>query len=112
MGDDFLTVSVVKPSSIPDSSLTIYYRANLRLLNKFLLPEESKKCKLDFQRFKNQGIHAYGIAKHVVEPEDAMTFLRIINDNVTKSKNFQNNKNDKFLLKLARDLNFIGVLGL
>ena len=29
---------------------------------------------------------------------------------MTKSKNFQNN--DKFLVKVARDLNFIGVFGL
>ena len=90
--------------------MTIYYRANLRVLNKFLPPEISKKCKQDFQKFKNQGIHAYGIAKHVVEPEDGLTFLRIVNENMTKSKNFQNT--DKFLVKLARDLNFIGVFGL
>ena len=80
------------------------------MLNKFLPPEISKKCKQDFQKFKNQGIHAYGIAKHVVEPEDSLTFLRIVNENMTKSKKFQNN--DKFLVKLARDLNFIGVFGL
>lgn len=82
-----MTVSVVKPSNVPDSELTIYYRANLRLLIKFLPPEVGKKCRLDFQKFKNQGIHAYGIAKHVVEPEDALTVLRIINDNNAKSKN-------------------------
>ena len=40
-----------------------------------------------------------------------MTFLRIINENMNKSKNYLN-KNDKFLLKLARDLTFIGVFGL
>ena len=46
----------------------------------------------------------------MVEPEDSLTFLRIVNENMTKSKKFQNN--DKFLVKLARDLNFIGVFGL
>ena len=45
VGEDFLTVSVVKPCSEPESGLTIYYRANLRVLNKFLPPEISKKCK-------------------------------------------------------------------
>jgi len=111
VGDDWLTVSVVKPSAVPESGLTIYYRANLRLLIKFLSPEHSKTVKCDMQKFKTQGIHAYGLAKHIVEPEDAMTFLRIINENMTKSEKFQN-KNDKFLLKLAKDLIFIGVFGL
>ena len=46
----------------------------------------------------------------MVEPEDSLTFLRIVNENMTKSKKFENN--DKFLVKLARDLNFIGVFGL
>ena len=64
--DDYLTVSVVKPAWLPDSGLTIYYRANLRLLHKFLPAEESKMRFLDFQKFQSQGIHAYGIAKHVV----------------------------------------------
>ena len=36
--------------------------------------------------------------------------MRIVNENMTKSKKFENN--DKFLVKLARDLNFIGVFGL
>ena len=36
VGDDFLTVSVVKPSSMPNASLTVYYRGYLRLLVKFL----------------------------------------------------------------------------
>ena len=40
-----------------------------------------------------------------------LEFLRIINENMTASKNFYN-KNDKFLLRLARDLTFIGVFGL
>lgn len=39
VGDDFLTVSVIKPSSVSDQTLTIYYRASLRLLNKFLPTE-------------------------------------------------------------------------
>ena len=51
-------------------------------------------------------MHAFGIAKHVVEPEDALEFVRIINENFSAAKN---NLNDKFLLDLARDLNFIGV---
>ena len=101
----------MKPSGQAESGFTIYYRANLRLLNKFLPPEESKICQSDFQKFKTQGIHAYGIAKHVVPPEDALTFLRIINENMSKSKNFQN-KNDRFLLRLAKDLQFIGCFGL
>jgi len=66
VGVDYLTVSVVKPQWVPDAGLTIYYRANLRLLNQFLPPEESKTCQKEFQKFKTQGIHAYGIAKHVV----------------------------------------------
>ena len=41
-------------------------------------------------KFKKQGIHAYGLAKHIVEPEDALTFLRIINENRTKNLKFQN----------------------
>lgn len=48
MGVDYLTVSVVKPQDNAGSGLTIYYRANLRLLNKFLTPEESKVCIADF----------------------------------------------------------------
>ena len=79
VGVDYLTVSVVKPVDKVDSGLTIYYRANLRLLNKFLSPEESKVCLADFENLKSEGIHAYGIAKHVVEPEDALDFLRAIN---------------------------------
>ena len=43
VGQDFLTVSVVKPSSVPNSGLTVYYRANLRLLNKFLPPDQRKE---------------------------------------------------------------------
>lgn len=112
MGEDYLTCSVVKPSWETNSGLTIYYRANLRLLQKFLPPEQSKQCKQDFQKFKGQGIHSYGLAKHVVEPEDALTFLHILNENIRKSKSFLDNKNDKFMIKLAKDLNFIGVFGL
>lgn len=112
MGDDYLTVSVVKPSWIPNTGLTIYYRASLRLIHKFLPPEQSKTCRQEFQKFKSQGIHAFGIAKHMVEPEDSLTFLHIINENLHKIKNFTDNKNDKFLIKLAKDLNFIGVCGL
>ena len=111
VGDDYLTVSVVKPQWLPKAGLTIYYRANLRLLNKFLPPDESKNCQKEFQKFKSQGIHAYGIAKHVVSPEEAWSFIRIINENMTSSKNFMQ-KNDKFLLKLAKDLLYIGVCGL
>lgn len=59
---------------------------------------------------KSEGIHAYGIAKHVVEPEDSLEFVRIINED-RGSKNLQS-KNDRFLIKLARDLRFIGVFGL
>lgn len=47
----------------------------------------------------------------MVEPEDVLTFIRIINENMTKGKNFMH-KNDRFLLKLARELTFIGVFGL
>lgn len=111
IGDDYLTVSVVKPTQAVNSGLTIYYRANLRLLNKFLTTEESKVCLADFQNLRSEGIHAYGIAKHVVEPEDALEFVRIINENRSSSKNI-NSKNDKFLINLARDLQFIGVIGL
>lgn len=60
---------------------------------------------------KDEGIHAFGIAKHVVEPEDALEFLRIVNENMTASNNIMN-KNDNFLINLARDLTFIGVFGL
>lgn len=62
-------------------------------------------------KFKNQGIHPYGLAKHIVEPEDALTFLQIISMNQGQSLKLQN-KNDKFLLSLARDLTYIGVFGL
>lgn len=48
----------------------------------------------------------------MVEPEDALTFLHILNENIRKSKSFLDNKNDKFMIKLAKDLNFIGVFGL
>ena len=54
-------------------------------------------------------MHAFGIAKHVVEPEDAPEFVRIINENFSAGKNFVNNLNDRFLLNLAKDLKFIGV---
>ena len=111
MGDDFLTVSVVKPSQSNNAGITIYYRANLRLLQNLLTPEESKVCNADFVNFKSEGIHGFGIAKHVVEPDDSLEFLRIVNENINASKSF-NNKNDKFLLKLAKDLCFIGVFGL
>lgn len=46
----------------------------------------------------------------MVEPEDALEFVRIINENMNASKNMTNN--DKFLINLAHDLNFIGVFGL
>lgn len=90
---------MVKPQADAGSGLTIYYRANLRLLNKFLTPEESKVGVADFENLKGEGIHAYGIAKHVVEPEDALEFLRIVNENMTAT--IVNNKNDNFLLNLA-----------
>ena len=62
--------------------------------------------------FKAEGIHAFGIAKHVVHPENADEFLRIINYNVDANKLlFKQEKNDKFLLRIARELIFIGVFG-
>lgn len=45
VGEDYLTVSVVKPKHVKDSGLIIYYRATLRLLIKFLTPEEANVCK-------------------------------------------------------------------
>lgn len=92
---------MVKPVDQSDSGLTIYYRANLRLLHKLLTPEESKVCSADFESLKAEGMHAFGIAKHVVEPEDALEFVRIINENFIAAKNFVNNLNDRFLLNLA-----------
>ena len=35
-------------------------------------------------------MHAFGIAKHTVEPEDALEFVRIINENMSASKNMMN----------------------
>ena len=102
-----MTVSVVKPFGKDDVGLTIYYRANLRTLHSFLTPEESKVCVADFESLKAEGMHAYGIANHVVEPEDALEFLRIVNENLNANR--INNQNDKFLLNLAKDLEFIGV---
>lgn len=49
VGDDYLTVSVVKQAQAVNSGLTIYYRANLRLISKFLSSEESKTCIADLK---------------------------------------------------------------
>ena len=45
VGEDWLTVSVVKPSSLAQSRLTVYYKGYLRLLVKFLSLEQSKIVK-------------------------------------------------------------------
>ena len=86
VGEDYLTVSVVKPKHVRDSGLIIYYRANLRLLIKFLTSDEASVCTQDYNVFKAEGIHAFGIAKHMVQPENAVEFLRIINYNVDAHK--------------------------
>jgi len=53
--------------------------------------------------FKAEGIHAFGIAKHVVQPENVAEFLHIINYNVDDDKLLlKQDKNDKFLLRVAR----------
>ena len=62
--------------------------------------------------FKAEGIHAFGIAKHVVRPENSNDFLRIINENMNAHKLIlKEDKNDRFLLRIARELIFIGVFG-
>lgn len=47
VGDDFMTVSVVRPQQQINTGLTIYYRAPLKLLTKFLTLEEAKFCQKD-----------------------------------------------------------------
>jgi len=53
--------------------------------------------------FKAEGIHAFGIAKHVVKPENVAEFLRIIDFNEEGHKLLiKQEKNDKFLLRVAK----------
>lgn len=112
VGEEWLTISVVRPSGLTSAGITVYYRGHLRVLGKFLSSDQSKIVKEDLLKFKKEGIHAYGLAKHIVEPEDAVTFLRIINNENQTTNGKKLTRNDKFLLNLARDLIYIGVFGL
>jgi len=107
---DWLTVQVIKPFQTFSSGAKIYYKGNLRILQRMLRKNTSTNFESDIDKFTKEGIHAIGIAKRDIETEEAVELSRILQDN--SSQKGTDDKNDAFLLYLAQNLDLIGVLGM
>ena len=94
--DDWLTVQVIKPFQTFQSGASIYYKGNLRILQKMLKKNTSTTFENDIDKFCKEGIHAIGIAKRNIETDDAIELSRILQDN--SSSKGMDDKNDAFLL--------------
>ena len=111
IGDEFLTVSVVKSLDKSNSGMTVYYRGPLKIIQDYLAPSLINQCEKDIEQFQKEGIHSWGVAKKHLDEEDANEFNRLLNENQLTSKN-KKSKNDKLVLSLARDLKLVGIYGL
>jgi len=107
---DWLTIQVVKPFQTFQSGAKIYYKGNLRIMQRFLKKNVNSNLETDIDRFCKEGIHAIGIARREIEAEEAQELSRILQDN--SSQKGTDDKNDAFLLYLAQNLDLIGVLGM
>ena len=101
---------MIKPFQTFQSGAKIYYKGNLRILQRFLRKNTSTNFESDIDKFCKEGIHAIGIAKRDIETEEAVELSRILQDN--SSQKGTDDKNDAFLLYLAQNLDLIGVLGM
>lgn len=109
---DWLTVQVIKPFQTFQSGAKIYYKGNLRILQRMLRKNTSTNFESDIDKFTKEGIHAIGIAKRDIETEEAVELSRILLDNYNSSSKNSDDKNDQFLLYLGQNLDLIGVLGM
>jgi len=96
---DWLTVQVIKPFQTFQSGAKIYYKGNLRIMQRFLRKNTALNFENDIDKFCKEGIHAIGIAKREIEAEEAQELSRILQEN--SSQKGTDDKNDAFLLYLA-----------
>lgn len=108
--DDWITVQVIKPFQTFQSGASIYFKGNLRILQKMLIKYTSTTFESDIDKFCREGIHAIGIAKREIETDEAVELSRILQDN--SSSKGMDDRNDALLLQLSQNLDLIGVLGM
>ena len=51
IGDEFLTVSVVKSLDKNNSGMTVYYRGPLKIIQDYLSPSLISQCEQDIEQF-------------------------------------------------------------
>ena len=68
---------MIKPLQTFQSGAKIYFKGNLRNLQKMLRKNTSTNFESDIDKFCKEGIHAIGIAKREIEMDDAVELSRI-----------------------------------
>ena len=78
--DDWITVQVVKPFKTFSYGAKIYYKGNLRIIQR-MLRNNTNSFESDIDRFSKNGIHAIAIAKIDIESEQTIELTRILQEN-------------------------------